>query len=466
MAKLFGTSGARGVTNRDITPLLALKIGLIYGRMCVARKRGKQAVLLVGNDNRYGAEMLAHAVIAGLNAAGAHVEWIGCVSTGVYSVNLRERRQFDGGILITGSHMPPDRIGIIPMLPNAHYADRDVTEEIERELAVFSFPECLAAFETVGGSYRIIEPGCYFGGVSRMLGAAGVQVVRAAQFRVLIDPANGTAGAVAKEFLENLGCVVEMINGARLPIPQRPAECKPETCEEAIARMRDGGFHLGACFDGDADRVLFITPDGSTPTDDQIGAMFAAYLLREGDALVTPVNASRLIEAVCRPRGVRVKYCRIGQPATDTAVRQHGAKFAYESAARKYGFHEFECCYDGVYAMAKLLALMARTGKSLCKLVGELPPFFQSALRLEVPDEQKGAVAERVIAALGDRLEGEIEEVLTVDGVRFMLRGDASVHVRQSGTEPVVRVYSDARSQAEADALTALARGAFEKALS
>lgn len=465
MAKLFGTSGARGTTNKQITPDFAFLVAAIYGVMLREKKGGRPQVV-VGHDQRFGADMLAYSTIAGFQSVGVDVMMLGMVSTGVYSVFLQQGK-FDGGILITGSHMPPDRIGIIPMLPNAHYADRDVTDVIEARLGAFDLTPHMAAFQDVGVVTRgMAAKTRYAHHLYDLLRGSG-EAIENARFRVLLDPGNGTSGAVAQTLFYCFdGLEREVINAEPLPIPNRLSECTPENCSEAIARTRDGGFALGACFDGDADRVMFIADDGSVPTDDQIGALFATHLLGEGDTLVTPVNASRLIEAVCASRGITVRYCRIGQPSTDTAVREHGAKFAYEAAARKYGFGELQCCYDGVYATAKLLALMAQTGKSLAQLTAELPKFYQAAVRVEVEEAHKAAVVARATEAVCAELSDRIERTDTTDGTKWFFKGGAWLLLRPSGTESLVRAYSDARSQEEADTLIALARTALEQVLS
>ena len=115
MKRMFGTAGIRGVTNVEITAQLALEIGLAYGDF-LCESREKKCEVGIGHDTRYGAEVLARAAAAGLAAAGCDVHFYGCVGTGVFSLNVRECNH-DGGLLITGSHMPPDRQRRLPPGP-------------------------------------------------------------------------------------------------------------------------------------------------------------------------------------------------------------------------------------------------------------------------------------------------------------------------------------------------------------
>lgn len=466
-ARLFGTSGIRGKTNVDINPELVFQVSAIYAITCRGRS-GAAPAFVVGHDQRYGAKMLALSAIAGANSRGAHVIYLGCVSTGQYCAYLRSG-DFAGGIYLTGSHMAPERIGLILTLGNGHYADRDVTDVVEQRLAEYP-ANCLPVtdFQKIG-EVTAADQGevaaAYLGPPFSALHSVR-HAVRMLEPRILLDPGNGTAGAIARALLTELGCIVDVINAEPLPIPNRRSECKPENCGEAIACTRDGGYTLGACFDGDADRVKFILPDGTMLSDDVVAASFAMHLLQPGEVYVTPVNASGLVRFAVESRGGRLVECRIGQPATDTEVRQHSAAMASESNAGKFGFAELGCCYDGPFAVAKMLGIMAQTGKSLAELISELPRFFQAEVSIPVDDARKAAVTAAAIAAVRTQLGEEVERVDTTDGTKFYLRGERWLLLRPSGTEPLVRAYSDGRSQEQAQALVALAQEEFRRALS
>ena len=126
--RMFGTAGIRGVTNIEITPELAKGIASAYGYY-LSKGGRKRCKITVGFDTRYGAEMLALSVITGITSIGIDVVNLGCISTGGFSMNMVAGK-LDGGILITGSHMPPDRIGIIAMLKDGAYAPFEVTDKV------------------------------------------------------------------------------------------------------------------------------------------------------------------------------------------------------------------------------------------------------------------------------------------------------------------------------------------------
>lgn len=456
MVRLFGTSGARGDTNKDITPELALRIGTAFGNLLEADCE-ELVTVAVAHDNRYGAEMLAQAVTVGLTSAGAFVYFLGCVPTGVMSVFMGPNGN-RGGMLVTGSHMPPERIGIIPLRANGHYHDRDMTDGIEAILRSWPDgtrrvnPNRLGLITVVP---QKVSADVYYETVLKHVDALAIKNLNP---RVLFDSANETVGDVAKNVLNWLGCAMHPINLTPKPIPDRPSECRTETCGVAISQTAAFRCDLGVCFDGDADRVLFITPQGVALPDSVVGAIFARHYVQEGQVIVTPVNASGLIEVIAAERkAAPVVYCRIGQPSTDTKIRAHGAAFAYEEAAGKFGFRELECCYDGPFAVLKMLEIMATTGKTIDELAREIPKFFQKSVKIPVPDAMKEAVVPLAVRKLRQALRGQIRNEDTTDGTKFFLNDVSYALLRASGTEAFVRIYTDTQvNQTRADALAEL----------
>lgn len=481
-----GTSGFRGITNSDITAPHALAIGERYGAL-LAAQLGRRPTVTVGHDQRFGAEALAQAIAAGFMAAGADVIMLGCVPTGVYCVCSAG---YDGGVLVTGSHMPPDRIGIIPMNADGTYATAEVTDPIESAIVEYPERRWTVAWDQAGRlTGTVTQPildGMYLQQTlwrdprsPRATEATrrGTPPSRATldsrfdlnalyrrKFRVLIDSGNGTAGRTARLFLEALGCEVEGIHESPKPVPDRPSECRASSCTAAIERMRSGRFDLGACFDGDADRVLFITTDGTPLPEDLVGGIFARAVLQPGDVCVTPINSGNLIEVVCREIGATVRYCRIGQPDTGRAVKEHGGAYMYEASA-KYGFPREFLWYDAIYAVARMLDHMARVEKSLAELAAELPVFHRVDRNIPLNGASRDAVVARALAAARETFGDGARRVDDLDGLRFTYPDDAWVLLRPSGTEPLARVYADAPSHERAESLAAEGERIFRDAM-
>ena len=443
--RLFGTAGIRGVTNADITPELALRLGRACGHWL--RDRLKRAPkVAIGHDTRYGASMLARAAACGFASSGCHVQSYGCVPTGAFSLNVARTEQ-DGGLLVTGSHMPPDRIGLLLVDHEGAVRPFRQTDEIE---ALLDVPLPAVPPKDIGRLEEAFHP--YELYVSECMKALDAALVRSKKYKAVVDPANGAACEIAKEFFEWLGCQVEMLHFDPNPLPDRPSEPRAATVGAACELVRREHADFGACFDVDADRLLLIDAEGRPVSEDSIGALLAARLLKPGQVCVVPVNSSGLIELVCGRLDVRLEYCEVGQPAEVDALRAHKGAFCYEESG-KYYFPAQGPWADGLFSAAKVLEIMAREGKSLAALAAELPAFHQVKRNIEVPDDRKSAA----MLAVARRLQTELLESrardVTVDGLKRVYRDHAWLLFRKSGTEPLIRVYSDAPDAARAEAL-------------
>lgn len=458
--RMFGTAGIRGVTNVEITPELALRMATVAGDR-MSETLGRRPSAGVGHDTRYGAEMLARVSAAGLASAGCAVQFYGCVSTGVLSLNVA-RGGLDGGILITGSHMPPDRIGFIVLQSDGSYAPPEITDDIERRYREFDRRTRRVPADAIGIVEEALHP--YELYVSETVRCVDARAIRSRGFKVLVDPANGTASYVAKELFQWFGCEVHLIHYDPNPVPARPSEPRAGTVGAAIRATVENGCDLGLCVDVDADRALFIAHDGRPVSEDTVGAIFARETLRRGDVCVVPLNSSGLIERVCEEAGARLEYCEIGQPATTRAIKALGAAFSYEESGKYYFAREQMWC-DGLYSGAKMLEILLRRGKTLAELAAEFPPFFQVKHTVEVEEHEKDDVAREAARLLETRLtEGRVRD-LTIDGFKRSYADHSWLLVRRSGTEPIIRVYSDAPTRERAEALVREGTKILEEAI-
>jgi phosphomannomutase/phosphoglucomutase len=266
------------------------------------------------------------------------------------------------------------------------------------------------------------------------------------------------------EFFQWLGCKTELINYDPAPVPGRPSEPRAGTVTEAIDVVRRENCDFGACFDVDADRVLFIDADGIPVSEDTVGAVFARSVLQPGDICVVPINSSGLIEQVCREVGARLEYCGVGQPEEVQAIKDHGAAFCYEESG-KYYFPRHFLWSDGPYSAGRLLEIMAREGKTLAQLAAEFPHFHQIKKNVDVPEDRKLAAMGSVHERLRTRLvEGRVRDV-TLDGFKHIFDDHAWLLFRKSGTEPLIRVYSDAPTLERAESLAAAGEALLRECL-
>ncbi|MGQ9582044.1 MAG: hypothetical protein ACUVV6_00835 [Thermoplasmatota archaeon] len=437
MPRLFGTSGVRGVTNSEMTPRLVMELAQSFATVLGEGRR-----VALGRDTRHGTQMLSCAAAAGLTSAGAHVHDCGVLPMPALASYITSER-VDGGVLITGSHMPPERTGLILLDSGGAYEPHSFTDRVEELRAQGAW--ALAPFDRVGMVSQASRPlERYAGRVSRMVNR---RLVALRRFRVLVDTGNGTAGAVLPRLLRDLCCEVTAINQEPKPVPDRDPEPRAASLQATAQAAREAGAELSAATDIDADRVVFLDELARPIPEDVVGCIFAKQVLaKKGGPVVVPINSSTLIEEVCREAGVELHYCRVGQPATMEAIRAHGAVFSYEESG-KYYFVRDELWCDGILATMKLLEIMALRSMKASELAAEFPRMAQSKHKLPCPDSEKPRVYPGVKKLLESHPFDEVDRILDLDGLKVIYKDGSWLLVRLSGTEPLVRVFAESGSE-------------------
>ncbi len=463
--KRAATSGWRDDTGFGLTPGHSLAISQHYG-MLQRAEFANEAHILVGHDQRAGAVMLAYAALAGLESVGVRATYIGMVSTAVMSAYLVEKGM-TGGVLITGSHMPPERIGIILLDETAAYCTADVTDPISDAL-----PHYPAGIVPVWQSKTttLIDVHGSRAAIKHYLEVLFAEIeedpIRSAALKVLIDSGNGTAGDLAEMVFKGIGCEVAVIHKEPKTVPDRPSECNSENCQRAIQMMHDGDFDIGICLDGDGDRVKFITPNGVMLNDDVIAAIFARALLKPGDVCVSGLNSGGLIAHICREQGAKLVMCRIGQPSTGEAVKDHDPVFTFEETAGKFMFPRVFAWYDGLFVLAQMLELMAETGKSLIELAQgspAFPIFHRRDISVPVSEQRKSGAIAAAQQRMRERFSSNTPTVDEQGDLRFDFADGAVVVARASGTEHKLRGYVSSSDEARADELGDFVQELFEE---
>lgn len=435
--RLFGTSGIRGVTNREITPELCLKIAQAFGTW--VRRTGKsRGKIGVAHDTRYGAPVLANAVAAGIAASGHDVVHGGVLPSGPFALNVRLMHA-DGGVMITGSHMPYDRIGIMLVLPDGSSAPFDVTDVVED--IYHHGPLFHVKPDEMGSISQATNPFDLY--TTELLTRVDRKHLASKNFRVLVDPANGAASVIGREIFEKLGCEVVSVNSSYQPVPNRPSEPRADTVEEAKNIAKVLKLDLGICFDVDADRALFVDKTGASISEDAAGAIFAHAELKPDDVCVVPVNSSGLIEWLCRRVGAKLEYSKIGQPEIVKSLKDLRGVFGYEESG-KYYFARTYPWSDGIYSAVRMLEIMAHERKTIHELADALPKFYQGKHGVRVDDVHKDKIMEEVFRRMKLMPWADTKRDVVIDGFKRIFADDSWVMIRASGTEPLIRIYSDA----------------------
>jgi phosphomannomutase/phosphoglucomutase len=259
---------------------------------------------------------------------------------------------------------------------------------------------------------------------------------------------------VLPELLSRLGCNAIGYLDTPSPEPAREAEPRARNLGPTAQQVTAHKCDLGIATDIDADRVLFIDEQGNILSEDVVGAIFAEDIFQGSDNknMVSPINSSALNELICQELGVNITYCKPGQPDTVDKIKKVNAIYSYEESG-KYYFCEHVLWCDGLLTAAKLLELMARTDLKLSQLAARFPPFYQVKHIVPCRDEDKPDVMAEVRKLWQDTLlEGRLRDI-TISGLKRIFDDHSWLLIRPSGTEPIIRVYSDAQTPERAHQL-------------
>ncbi|MFH1424479.1 MAG: phosphoglucosamine mutase [archaeon] len=435
MTGLFSTTGIRGIANRDFTPEFVLGLGKAFGTFL---KGGK---VLVARDTRSSSEALKNAFVSGLLSTGTDVEDAGVAP--IPSVSFAVKQNYTAGAMITASHNPPEWNGLkFIMGSSLEIAEK---EEVEFEKIFNSKKFLLAPNGSAGTSKNcnILEP--YARALTNNINA---NAIRAKRFKVVVDTGNGAQSLFIPDFLESLGCEVIALHTS-IGAFERPPEPTPETLTTFLDVVKQEKPDFGVAFDTDGDRAIFATGQGEFIMGDVTGTLLAHnfFINSKGCKVVTPIATSKAIDDVADELGGKVVKTKVGGKYIGESVMKSKAAYGFEENGGSI-FPEISFMRDGSATVAKLLDLLASTGKFLEQLISEVPKYYQLKTKMNCSPETKGSVMANVLK----KLEVSGAELITMDGIKAIYE-DGSVMVRASGTEPVIRVFAEAKTKARAKEL-------------
>ncbi|WP_432703638.1 phosphoglucosamine mutase [Methanothermobacter thermautotrophicus] len=451
MKKLFGTFGVRRLANEVLTPEFASKLAAAYG----STVEGKIAV---GGDTRTSTVMIKNAVISGLLSSGCDVVDLGILPTP--AVQYAVRKYYDGGVIVTASHNPPQYNGIKFVDSDGIGIPDDLEEEIER--IFFSEDFRRASWDKIGNltsNPSIIRE--YQDGVIARVDA---EAIRRRKFRVVVDCGCGAASYTMPYILRRLGCQVIALNSQPDGFfPGRDPEPVPENLSELMETVRSTGADLGIAHDGDADRTICIDERGEFVLGDKTFALVEKRMLQEegGGIIVTTVATSSAIYDIASENNGEVITTAVGDLLVARKLKETDGLFGGEENGGLI-FPDFVYGRDAALTAATILEIMAHEDRPLSELVSELPAYYSSKRKIECPDEIKGDVMDLVSKMLAD--EEGVRDIDTTDGVKIFSEA-GWVIIRPSGTEPIFRCFAESETQEQADEMARWGISLVERAM-
>ncbi|WP_406656259.1 phosphoglucosamine mutase [Methanolobus sp. ZRKC2] len=431
----FGTNGVRGIANEYINPQLVIDVARSVGTYM-----GSKGTVAIGRDTRASGEMLKSAAIAGALSAGLTVIDVGIVPTP--SIQYYVKDHADAGIVITASHNPREYNGVKLIAEDGSEFSREGEKEVEK--IYYSREFAAAPWENTGDLRTDLNANEYY--INGIMDSVDSKSIRKGKFKVVVDTGCGAGSVTLPFLLQKLGCEIITINSqVDGTFPWRNPEPTPDVLTELIDIVKRTGAVMGVAQDGDADRAVFIDELGNFIPEDVLLAMMAKYVLeRKKGPVVTPVSSSSRMVDVTKDAGVDLAWTAVGSINVARKMMEIDAVFGGEGNGGLI-FPEHQYCRDGAMACAKFLEIIA-SGQKLSELASSVPEYYNSKTKVRC-DDLVGTM-ERV----KDVFVGSENEVNTIDGVKVWY-DDGWVLIRPSGTEPIIRIFAESKTQERAESL-------------
>ena len=426
MGKYFGTDGARGKANGSLTLDMAVSIGQYLGWYYGKKRHAK---ILIGKDTRLSSDMFEMGLAAGATSTGSSVYLLDVCPTPSVSY-LIQKEHFDCGIMVSASHNPFYDNGIKLFNGDGCKMNPEIEDLVERYIDGLEEIE-LAHEEKIGNVIPWSE-----GLELYESWLKSIVPMDLTGMNILLDLANGSATSCAAETLTALGATVEVIHSTPngININNKCGSTHPEMLAQM---MKDGEYHAGFAFDGDADRLIAVDEEGNLIDGDYTMYICGCHMKDKGilkdNVVVTTVMSNLGLYHAFKAKGINYEQTAVGDKYVFECMSEHGYSIGGEQSGHII-FNEHANTGDGLLTAMKMLEIMVDTGKSLKQLGEDL--FIYPQLLINTPVKDKHAALENK------------ELLAVVDEVANVLGDEGRILVRPSGTEPLVRVMVEAKTNA------------------
>ena len=445
MGKLFGTDGIRGIVGENLTADLAFRVGQAVTHVLFEEK-GEKPLMTIGMDTRISSDMLEGALIAGICSAGGDVMPLGTIPTPAVAY-LTVKVEADAGIVISASHNPFEHNGI-KVFNGQGYKLSDALEERVEEKILSGEEMATAKGAAIGKRIH---------GMKSLKNEYIKYLTETVEddlggLRILVDCANGAAAATAPDLFSHFALEADFIhrkpNGVNIN-----DRCGSTHMKSLAAMVTAGEYDLGVAFDGDADRCLMVDELGNIIDGDKIMAVCGSYMKQRGTltghTIVGTVMSNLGLHEFCNKNGLRLVCTPVGDRNVLEKMLEYGYRIGGEQSGHMI-FTDYATTGDGQLTALQFLQILKRSGKTASELAGICPQYPQVLVNVRL--ENVPGLKERIMDAPELKEAAQQEEEA--------MAGEGRVLVRASGTEPLIRVMVEAKTeeiaQSCADRLAAL----------
>lgn len=448
MTLIKSISGIRGTIggkpSDNLTPLDAVKFAAAYGIWLKEYSKKEKLKVVVGRDARLSGEMIQNLVVSTLVGLGIDIIDLDLSTTPTVEIAV-PLEEADGGIILTASHNPKQWNALKLLNEKGEFLDATqgakILEIAEKEDFIFSEVDDLGTISR-NDSYIDIH-------IDEVLDLSLVdkEVIKAAKFKVVVDGVNSTGGIAIPRLLEELGVeVVKLYCEPTGHFPHNPEPLKEHLTDISALVVKEKA-DFGIVVDPDVDRLAFISNDGEMFGEEYTLVACADYVLGKTKGnTVSNLSSSRALRDITEKHGGTYEAAAVGEVNVVTKMKANNAIIGGEGNGGII-YPESHYGRDSLVGSALFLMLMAEKGGTVAELRASYPSYFMSKKKIELTP---GLDVDGILKGMA--LKYKNEEVSTIDGVKIDFP-ENWVHLRKSNTEPIIRVYTEAKSQDKANAL-------------
>jgi phosphomannomutase/phosphoglucomutase len=462
--KIFREYDIRGIVGEDLDRDVAVLLGKAFASF-VKTRNPEGTCLSVGRDVRNSSDDLAKGIIEGITSTGMNVYDVGVCPTPVQYFSLFHL-DLDGGVMITGSHNPPEYNGFKLSLGKETIHGRDIQrlrEIIVNHEWATSEREGKAERRNILDAYReyMLDEFSY------------LKKDTFRELKVVVDAGNGTAGMLVPDILRELRCeVIPLYCEPDGNFPNHhPDPTVPEYIKDLIAETKRAGADAGIGYDGDADRIGVVDSEGAIIWGDQLMIVLSREILRQnpGAGVIGDVKCSQLMFDDIEKHDGRPIMWKTGHSLIKQKMKDEGALIAGEFSGHIFIGDRYFGYDDAIYTTLRLIEIMKTTGKGMKELLSDVPGMcYTPEIRIECPDNRKKGVVGEVVARLREYRENgssayRIRDLNTIDGARVLFE-KGWVLVRSSNTQPAIVMRAEAEDEESLAAYRTFIEGEIKRA--
>jgi phosphomannomutase/phosphoglucomutase len=483
--KIFREYDIRGVVDKDIDRNIAISVGKTFATYLKSKLNpelgsGQNSKLKVkvsvGRDVRLSSDDLASAIIEGIASTGIDVYDLGVCPTPLQYFSIFHL-DLDGGIMVTGSHNPPEYNGFKISIGKETIHGKDIqrmkeimTDQVKAKAEVKEKVEVEVKEKVKVKNYDIVD--AYKSYMLKEFSYLNGSEYK--RLKVVIDAGNGTAGIVAPEILSGIGCdVIPLYCEPDGNFPNHhPDPTVVDNIQDLITWTKRSGADIGIGYDGDADRIGIVDNSGNIIWGDQLMIVISREILKHkpNAKVIGDVKCSQtMFDDIAKNGGIPIMW-KTGHSLIKQKMREEGALIAGEFSGHIFIGDRYFGYDDAIYATLRLIEIMKNTGEDIKGLLSNIPEmFYTPEIRLDCPEDKKKEIVESIVTRFMDYRENggspyRIKDLNTIDGVRVVFDKGWGL-IRSSNTQPVIVMRVEAEDEESLNDYRAFLEREFNKAM-